>query len=670
MKTTTLEYDNIENFNDYIDTNIEDKNSDKILVQVFTSVNNDDFISNLTKNILKKMPNAKIIGATSCGEISQKGMLHEATILSISVFQSTTLKTTLINSEESCFLMGQNIVNSLELDDTAKLLITFTDGLNVNGEEYLQGITSINKNLIVAGGMAGDYSKFEHTVVFTEKEISSTGAVAVSLSNNDLNVYTDYSFNWETVGKKHLVTKSQKNRVYTIGNRTAVDFYNYYLGDDIGRMLPEIGIEFPLVLKKDNINIARAVLTKHDDGSLSFAGNIPQDSYIQFGHGNVQLIIHKGLDTVKKIIDEPIESIFIYSCMARKALLGEDINLEIQPLSELAPIAGFFTYGEFFHNCKDNNCTNKLLNQSMTILAISENNSKIEKITPNVFCCNPAISDDVILHRTQALSTLIERTTTELEEVNLSLEERVQEEIKKNQEKEDLLHLIQTQAQLGEMIEMILHQWRQPLSAITSTVTAAQLYKDMGTLTDESLSKYFEDILHYTNHLNNTIDDFRTLYKEENELTYITPSELIEKTLTIINPALKKHNIGVIRDCDEIKKVPVTVNLLLQVLLNIVKNAIDILIENEIQNPQIKFKSYTREDKCIIKIMDNAGGIPKDILPHIFDKGFTTKSDTHGTGIGLDMSKTIIERKIGGKLTAHNVKEWAVFRFEIPLNKV
>ncbi|MEA3499052.1 MAG: FIST N-terminal domain-containing protein, partial [Campylobacterota bacterium] len=641
--------------------------NDNILVQVFTSQNDRNYILHLISNILNNLPNAKIIGSTTCGEISNNGSLDNSTVISFSKFSQTTLETKLIKYDKSSFTTGQNFIKMFNNSDDLKLLISFTDGLNTNGEEFLNGITSINDKLVISGGMAGDNSKFEDTFVFTQDEITSKGAVGVALYNKDLNIHTDYSFNWETVGKKHIIEKSVKNRVYQISGMSTVEFYKYYLGDDIGKLLPAIGIEFPLVIKRDGLNIARAVLAKHDDGSLSFAGNIEEGSEVQFGHGDVQMIINKGLENVKEIIEHPIESIFIYSCMARKALLKEDINLEILPLKELAPISGFFTYGEFYHNCKNNNCNNQLLNQTMTVLAISENDKKVEKVTPNIFSHNPEDVDDISLHRTQAFSSLIDKTTKELEELNHNLEERISDEVAKNQEKDAILQVVQTQAQLGEMLEMIIHQWRQPLSAITSTASSTQVYQETGLLTDTLLDKTLDDILSYSSHLNTTIEDFRDLFQIDNSANTISLIKLIEKSLTIITPLIKSESIEVIKEFDSDAKISLPIGLFMQVILNITKNAIDILVEKKVKNPKIKFKTYIKSDYIVIKIMDNGGGIPKDILPKVFDKKFTTKGDTHGTGIGLDMSKTIIETKIGGKIKVHNVKEWAVFNIKIPI---
>lgn len=665
MKTITLEYDLKEQLEQFIEDN-KISFSNNILIQIFTAENSKDFIISLRSNILALLPNAKIIGSTTCGEISNNGSLSDATVISFSMFDETIIDTRLVNYTTSSFVTGQEIAKSFGTDDM-QLLITFTDGLNSNGEEYLTGISDINNDLVISGGMAGDNAKFEETLVFNEKDITSSGAVAAALFNKDLNIYTDYSFNWETVGKKHLVEKSNKNRVYKISGMTPVDFYKYYLGEDIGRLLPAIGIEFPLVINRDGVSIARAVLTKHDDGSLSFAGNIPEGSEVQFGHGDVQMIINKGVDNVKHLIDHPIESIFIYSCMARRALLQDDINLELLPLREIAPISGFFTYGEFYHNCTNEHCNNQLLNQTMTVLAISEKDNKTEAISPNVFSHNPPVVDDVALHRTQALSILIERTTSELEELNDQLEERVQKEVAKNLEKDNMLQVVQAQAQLGDMIEMILHQWRQPLSAISTSVSSAQVYKLSGILTDDIIDDTFVNVLGYVDHLNSTVEDFRDLFKVNVDFTYILPSEVINKSLTIISPLLKLNEIEVINEFDSDEKVSIPVSLMMQVILNIVKNSVDILIEKNISEPKIKFKTYIKKDRFVIKVMDNGGGIPHDILPHIFDKKFTTKGDTHGTGIGLDMSKTIVETKVGGRLTANNVGEWAVFNIKIPI---
>jgi signal transduction histidine kinase len=588
--------------------------------------------------------------------------------LSFTIFEKTQIQTVIKENIITSFDTGKEIMSELQdsnKQDNLKLIISFTDGLVSNGEEYLNGITSINSDVIIAGGMAGDNAKFEETFVFNEDTILNAGAVAVGFYSDDLKVHTDYNFNWETVGKQHIVEKSYKNIVYKIGGMTTVDFYKYYLGDKIADLLPAIGIEFPLVIKNKGINQARAVLTKHDDGSLSFAGNIQEGSIVQFGHGDVQMIINKGLSNISTLFDYPSEAIFIFSCMARHALLKGDVNLEILPYRQIAPIAGFFTYGEFYHNISASQ--NNLLNQSMTLLSISENDRLLEHIDPNIFNSDQLPHDTLSLYRTQALSILIERTTKELYELNANLEKRVEQEIEKNYENEKMIQVMQTQAQLGDMIEMILHQWRQPLSAISTVVSSAQLYQEMGTLSDDMIKKTFANITQYVDHINVTISDFRDLFSTSTKFSNITMEKLINKSLTIVGPSLKKNNIELVKEFYEDSTISIPISLIMQVIINIIKNAIDVINENNISNPKIIIKSYVKKNRAVIRIFDNGGGIPKDILPMIFDKKFTTKGDTHGTGLGLDMSKNIIEQKLGGKLTANNYQDGAVFNIKIPI---
>ena len=665
MKTFTHEYSSKELLETFIKDNyITNYNSD-LLVQIFTSVNNQEYILYLRDEVLSFLPNAKIIGTTTNGEISMNGSLTHSTVISVSVFEQTKIVTTLVSTKTNSFDNGKELIETLEQQKSLKLLVTFTDGLNTNGEEYLKGIASVNNKIVVAGGMAGDYSKFENTLVFNETHITNSGAVAAAFYNENLNIHTEYSFNWETVGKKHRIDKSIKNRVYQISGRTAVDFYKHYLGEDIDKLLPAIGVEFPLVSNIDGVNIARAALIKHDDGSLSFAGNVQEGSEVQLGHGDVQLIIKKGLDNIKNIIKSPIESIFIYSCMARKGLLKEDINFEILPLKEIAPISGFFAYGEFFNSLEKDENQAKLLNQSMTILAISENTKKIEKITPNIFNRND--SNDLALHRTQALSTLIKRTTRELEDLNDNLHLRVKKEITLNEEKDNMLNLLHTQAQLGSILEMILHQWRQPISAITSTLSSVQVYKEAGILTDDILDENIENILSYTDHINTTIEDFRDLFKSNDKHKDITIDDLINKSLTVIKPIIKENQVTVNVDIDVNQAISIPVSLMMQVILNILKNALDVLEYKNIQNPTITIKAYQIKTNHIITITDNGGGIPQEILPKIFDKNFTTKQKKDGTGIGLHMSRSIMETKVFGKLDVQNIdNDKVTFTITIP----
>ncbi|WP_309497926.1 EAL domain-containing protein [Sulfurovum sp.] len=337
-----------------------------LLIQVFTAQNNKTYIEKLLTDLTDLLPKALIIGSTTDGEIMNGAVSVEKTVLSFTQFEHTTLKTAFATHQKDGFFSGQTLAKRLIMEDT-KLLIAFADGHHTNGEAFLEGIDTVNSEVLVAGGLAGDNAKFIQTYVFTKEGIVTHGAVAVALSSKQLNVHTDYSFNWQSIGKELTITKVEKNRVFTIDNRSAVDTYSHYLGKEMAEGLPAIGIEFPLISTRNGIQVARAVLAKHDDGSLSFAGNLHQGDKVQFGYGDPLEILECSDEVFDKLKEKPSEAIFIYSCMARRHFMPDLIEQETLPLHHIAPSSGFFTYGEFFTSKNK-----ELLNQSMTVVSLSE----------------------------------------------------------------------------------------------------------------------------------------------------------------------------------------------------------------------------------------------------------------------------------------------------------
>jgi len=200
-------------------------------------------------------------------------------------------------------------------------------------------------------------------------------------------------------------------------------------------MLPAIGIEFPLIIQRNGIVVARASVGLNDDGSLIFAGNLHEGDVVQFGSGNSEQILNNSNKKAMALNDVPIESIFIYSCMARRRFLGESINSEISATASIASSSGFFTYGEYFTDY--NNC--ELMNETMTMLALSENNNSIVKYHYNYQNLNDENSTKIL-----ALSNLINKISDELNELNQNLELKVKRrsnEILKQYYKDQLTNL-------------------------------------------------------------------------------------------------------------------------------------------------------------------------------------------------------------------------------------
>ncbi len=252
---------------------------------------------------------------------------------------------------------------------------------------------------------------------------------------------------------------------------------------------------------------------------------------------------------------------------------------------------------------------------------------------------------------------------------NKKLEKSIKEIKKELEEKQKQLLQQSRLAQMGEMISMIAHQWRQPLSAISSTSSTMLLKAKLNKLDKELVMELSSKINEYSQHLSETINDFRNFFKTDKKQDITNFSIIIDNVISIIKSSLDSKKIKITKELnykDSFKTYP---NELKQVILNLIKNAEDALVESSKENPYIKIKTYKKDDKVILEISDNAGGIPKDIISKIFDPYFSTKKKKDGTGLGLYMSKIIIEDHCKGVMSVYNNEEGAVFKIELNLKE-
>ena len=378
-----------------------------LLVQVFSSLHSQlDTLQELLNTLQAELPQAHIIGATTDGEIETKNVYTNSTVITFSCFEKTTLKTESV-SHHSEHANASRLIEKT-LTSNTKLMITFSDGTTTNGEHFLATLTQKMPTIPIAGGMAGDNATFTQTYIIHGNKILKQGAVAVTLNSDVLHVTTDYSFDWQPLGRAMHVTKAKENRVYEVDHMPITQLYGKYLGKEIEDALPNIGIEFPLLLTRNTLTYARAAVAKFDDGSLAFAGDINEGDIVHLGFGDIREIMQNSFKKAALFREKNIETFFIYSCMARRRFMQEIIHTEIEPFAEIAPTAGFFTYGEFFHQKEEN----YLFNETLTFVALSEN---IDAPVSNISDLKPYEEEEENNRTFRALSHLFKVTQGEYE---------------------------------------------------------------------------------------------------------------------------------------------------------------------------------------------------------------------------------------------------------------
>ena len=262
-----------------------------------------------------------------------------------------------------------------------------------------------------------------------------------------------------------------------------------------------------------------------------------------------------------------------------------------------------------------------------------------------------------------------------LKRLNAQLNEKIKIEIEKNEEKNRILIQQSRMASMGEMLENIAHQWRQPLSTISVAASGMEVKKEFSTLSDKEFFEAIDHIKKSTQYLSNTIDDFRSFFSKNKKTSQINISDTIEKSLELMGNSFLHHKINLVKNLKSIETTSLE-NELIQVLMNILVNAKDALRHTVSAEKYIFIDVEEKDNQIVIQVKDNAGGINDDIIDKIFEPYFTTKHQFNGTGIGLYMSKLLMEKHLKGKLTVKNVEytfmdnnyKGALFEVSLPIS--
>lgn len=220
-------------------------------------------------------------------------------------------------------------------------------------------------------------------------------------------------------------------------------------------------------------------------------------------------------------------------------------------------------------------------------------------------------------------------------------------------------------AAMGEMIGNIAHQWRQPLNTLGLIIQQMKYYYELGEFNEEFLENSTKKSMALIKHMSHTIEDFRDFFKPDKEMCPFSINNAIKQSVALIDANFKSQFINLEMDTPGDPIINGYSNEFSQAILNILVNARDVLLERSVANGQVRIQSRREHGNVVVVISDNGGGIPEDIMEKIFDPYFTTKGPDKGTGIGLYMAKTIIERNMGGRLTASNGQGGAMFRIEV-----
>ncbi|TKC18237.1 bifunctional diguanylate cyclase/phosphodiesterase [Robertmurraya kyonggiensis] len=372
IKTISCVYKNTDELKNLIKDNVLYEYPN-ILIQIFSSNNDLVELEKIQEMMCTVLPQAKIMGCTTSGDIVEGYSVKEEISISFTIFEKTELRSSLFNLKDynNISEMGKNIVSKL-CDSNTKALILFSSNYSVDLQQLLDSIHEGKEDMALAGGIAGEKDAFREGFIFDGEKMSNEGVVVASLNNPDLQVQTFSNFKFQEVGKSFKITKATGTTIVSIDQKKPSRVLENYLGKDFLDQIKLQRNDFPFLLGTKDKSTPIWIKNLLEDGTITVSDPVSKGDSLVFAYAHLREIIDNSLHELKRLSKQNVETIFAYNCASRKRTLHEFATDEIRMLNSIAPTNGFFANGEIaIENGKPH-----LVGHSLTFLALSENSKK------------------------------------------------------------------------------------------------------------------------------------------------------------------------------------------------------------------------------------------------------------------------------------------------------
>lgn len=627
------------------------KSSKAQLIQIYSANTDADWYLAIGNVIKKQFPSAVIVGASSVGEIIHGKININSTIVMFSFFESASLN---LFSADCPFgqeeQVGAGLRESIEkLHVEIKGVMLLSNPIANDAGKMFNAFADANSPYLIFGGGAGDYDNQRKSILFDGARCMTTGFVAVAFSGENLFIENLTYLEWYPFSKEMTITEIGDLSIKTIDDQPAFSIYHKYLGIEADDQFFMNSMEFPLLIQRNGNTVARTpFFADKNDGSIHLVADVRQGEKFRIGYGNPQIIL-KEADRIQLEMQrfQP-EAILLFSCICRRFLMQQDVDMETMPYEKFAPTAGFYTFGEYCGN----NQYHSLLNSTMVVVGFREgviaNNEHKSGLTgpadPNEYTDPYSNQHSRILSR---LLYFISQTTKEIEEQNQLL--------------------TQLNDQKNEFLGIAAHDLRSPLANIQgfSELLCESLegeLKEMAAIINQQSSQMLgllNELLDIT-----TIESGKLVVKKE----FVDYRRLIEYLVETNKPMAAKKSIELIPEFDAIpSRLWLDPDKIQHALGNIIGNA----IKFSYPDSQIAIHVYLEEHYVVTEVIDHGQGISAEDLDAVFlpfkkSKSKPTAGET-SHGLGLAIVKKIIDAH-GGELGVKSEQgKGSVFFVKIPI---
>lgn len=336
----------------------------------------------LFNDLSKRYPLSEIVLCSTAGEISGMHIQENAVAITAIAFEKTTIKSASVNIKNysDSFDAGKVLIEQFSAENLSYILV-LSDGLLVNGSHLVKGMEAGNVgNVPITGGLAGDGTDFDFTLVGLNGPPENGKVVAVGFYGKDLHVNHSSNGGWDVFGPERTVTKSKGTKVYEIDNHSAIELYKIYLGPYIDdRTNSTLLFPFSVKLPGSTMPLARSILEiNYKENCMMFTGDVPEGSTVRFMKASFDKLIDAAGNAAQQILDKssgvPPKLAILISCVGRKVVLEKQIEDEVEAVADTfgnkTALLGFYSYGEISPHTITNNC--EMYNQTMTITTLNE----------------------------------------------------------------------------------------------------------------------------------------------------------------------------------------------------------------------------------------------------------------------------------------------------------